>query len=176
VKGRTIVRRFNIGTPFRRMVKSTRYRKPRYTARTLLNAPVLRDATLREVKTVVKRECERLCKKEPSPSYLRSGSVQSLKEFEWKEVISELCEKAPVLISILETAAKASQARPSQVTMIAMAAAILLKARSKMMCKVQMLVASLLYAGHAAKRVSASYMQMYIEAACTCTYAVNHVN
>lgn len=70
---------------------------------------MLRDATLREVTNVVKRECEALCRKDRVPSYLKS-------------------------------AAKSSETGSIQVTMIAMAAAILLKARSKRMSKVQTLV------------------------------------
>ena len=72
MKVRTIVCRLNIGTPFRSMVKSTRYRKTRYTARTLLNAPTLEGERL---------YCTVLCKVEPSPSYLHNASVQPLKDF-----------------------------------------------------------------------------------------------
>lgn len=158
MKGRAIVRKYKISTPFRRMVKSTRYRKPQYTARTLLKAPVLRDATVREVTNVVKRECEALCRKKMLPSYLYTAPVQSLKEFDWGKLMHELHEKAPVLTSVLENAAKSSEMDSTRVTMVGMAAAILLKARSKRMCKVQTLVASLLYAGHAAKAVSENYM------------------
>ena len=155
MKGKRVVRRYNVSTPFRNVVKSTRYRKPRYTARKVLNIPQLRDATLSEVKAVVNLECESLCREKPSPSYLRSASVQSLNVFEWKEVIRELFERAPVLTSNLEAAAQ-PLSHLSPVPMIGMAAAVLLKARSKNMCKVQLLIASLLYAGHAAKRVSIS--------------------
>ena len=135
-------------------MKFTRYRKPRYTARKLLHAPQLRDATLAEVRAVVNLECEQLCNKKPVPSYLRNASVQSLKEFEWKEVMRELQERAPVLATILEAAAQPPSRDLCRARMIGMAAAVLLKARSKNMYKVQMMITSLLYAGHAAKRVS----------------------
>ena len=72
MKGRAVVRRYQVTTPFRHMVKSTKYRKPQYTARALLKAPVLRDAALREVMNVVKHECSNLCKRRPSPSLLHS--------------------------------------------------------------------------------------------------------
>ena len=81
--------------------------------------------------------------------------MQSLNVFEWKEVIRELRERAPVLTSILEAAAQ-PLSHLSPVPMIGMAAAVLLKVRSKNMYKVQLLITSLLYAGHAAKRVSIS--------------------
>ena len=154
MRGRTIVRKYKISTPFRRTVKSARYRKPRYTARTFLRTPTLRDATLLEVRSVVKHECEGLCKLKPSPSYLCTAPVQSLREFKWEEVMHELHEKAPVLTSILESVVQVSKSDDSHVAMIGMVAAVLLKARSKRMCKVQTLMASLLYAGHAAKGVS----------------------
>ena len=154
MKGRSIVRKYNVSTPFRNVVKSTRYRKPRYTARKLLNAPQLREAALAEVRAVVNLECEQLCKEKPAPSYFRNASVQSLKEFEWKEIMRELHERAPVLATVLEAAAQPPSRDLCRTPMIGMAAAVLLKARSKNMCKVQMMIASLLYAGHAAKRVS----------------------
>jgi len=101
----------------------------------------------------VLQTCTVLCRVEPSPSYLHNASVQSLKDFKQKKVMSELHEQVPVLISILEIAAKTSEAKASQLIMIAMAAAILLKVRTKRTCKVQTLVVSLLYTGHAAKSV-----------------------
>ena len=54
--------------------------------------------------------------------------------------------------------------------MIGMASAILMKARSKRMCKVQTLVASLLYSGHAAKGVSESYNSKMKQCICDVCY------
>ena len=152
-KGRAVVRRYQVTTPFRRMVKSIKYRKPQYTARTLLKAPALRDATLREVINVVKHECKTICRKSPSPSLLHTTSVHSLKETDWAEIMHELHERAPIFTSILESASNCSRAQTSQFPMLVMAAAILLKARSKKMCRVQTLVSSLLYSGHSSKAV-----------------------
>lgn len=61
------------------------------------------------------------------PSYLYTAPVHSLKEFDWGKLMHELHEKAPVLTSILESAAK-SEINSIRVTMVGMAAAILLKA------------------------------------------------
>ena len=134
-------------------MNSTRYRKPLYTARKLLNAPQLQEAALAEVRAVVNLECEQLCKEKPAPSYFRNASMQSLKGFKWKEIMRELHERATVLATVLEAAAQPPSRDLCRTPMIG-AAAVLLKARSKKMCKVQMMIASLLYAGHAAKRVS----------------------
>ena len=153
MRGRRLIRKYRVGTPFKSVVKSTRYKKPGYAVRTLLKVPKLREATLHEVTKVVKNECNELCKIVPSPSYLRRSSVQSLQEFKWEPVIYDLHAKAPVLTAILEAATQCSQRATPPAGKIAMAAAILLKARSRSMCKLQTLVASLLYAGHASKKV-----------------------
>ena len=106
------------------------------------------------MRAVVNLECEQLCKEKPAPSYFQNASVESHKEFKWKEIMRELYERAPVLATVLEAAAQPPSRDLCRTPMIGMAAAVLLKARSKNMCKVQMMIASLLYAAHGAKRVS----------------------
>lgn len=132
MKGRRILRKYNIvHSPYKRIVKSTRYLKPRYTARTLFKS--LPSETLNEVLSRVKHECELLCKVMPAKSVLRSGSVNELKKMEWGLVLDELKKRAPVLLSILMEAATSGSGAPSP-SIISMAAAILLKARSKNVC------------------------------------------
>ena len=106
MRGRTVVKRYKIGTPFRQVVKSTRYRKPHYTARMLLKASHMRIATLKEVTSVVRHECDRLCRIKRVPSYLYSAPVDCLKDFDWHKILNELHEKAPVFYSILKSSAK----------------------------------------------------------------------
>ena len=64
-------------------------------------------------------------------------------------MIEELHRTAPVLIAILGVAGGSNSKQ-----IICMVAAILLKSRCKHMCKVQMVISSLLYAGHTSKRVN----------------------
>jgi hypothetical protein len=114
-------------------------------------------ATLREVLSRVKCECEALCKIVPSPSALHSASVAELKEMQWELIVDDLKARAPVLLSILTEAASSgsgSLTRTPSPAIISMAAAVLLKGRFKNMCKLQAMVGTLLYAGHASKRVS----------------------
>lgn len=70
--------------------------------------------------------------------------------------------RAPVLLSVLTTAAtggSGSSTRSPPPSVIGMAAAVLLKARSENM--LQAMVGALLYAGHASKRVSACAYTKY---------------
>lgn len=159
MRGRKIVRKYLIHSPYKPMVKSTRYKRPTYTARTLFKNPTLRDATLQEVINVVRRECDHMCKVTPSPSMLRSSTIDSMKEIQWKSMLDDMKARAPVLLSILSAAASrrlggTTKAPPPGI--IAMAAAVLLKSRSNNICKVQAMIGALLYAGHASKRVCIS--------------------
>lgn len=100
MRGRRIVRKYLIHSPYKPMVKSARYKRPTYTARTLFS-----DATLQEVINVVQRECDMMCKLTPSPSMLRSSTISSLKEMQWEPIVNDLKVRAPVLLSILSAAA-----------------------------------------------------------------------
>ena len=92
-----------------------------------------------------------LCRRLPSPSLLRSSLIESLLEFSPRDVQKELSAKASVLLAVLKAAASSCRSEPTQ-AVVAMAAAVLLKSRSKNMCKLQAVVSSLLYAGHPSKR------------------------
>lgn len=149
MRGKQILRKYLIHSPFKSLVKTARYKKLKYTARRLFKSEGMHEATMGEVLRVIRTECELLCKRAPSPSQLRTSSVDSLAQFRWDEVEQELSTKAPTLLSVLRTAARSEATNPA----IVMAAAILLKSRSLCMCKLQTIVASLLYSGHASKRV-----------------------
>lgn len=153
MRGRRIVRKYLIHSPYKPMVKSARYKKPTYTARTLFKNPTLRDATLQEVINVVRRECDTMCKLIPSPSMLHSSTIDSMKEMQWQPILDDLKVRAPVLLSILSAAASRRLGGGTNPANIAMAAAVLLKCRSNNVCKVQAMIGALLYAGHASKRV-----------------------
>lgn len=156
MRGRKIVKKYLLHSPYKQVVKTMRYNRPNYTARNILKSPSLSDATVDEIKDIVKHECEQLCKKTPSPSCLRVAAVKDLSLFKWEHLFEELRNTAPLLTSVLSAAAmEATQAKPS-VTATCMAASLLLRHRCKHMCKIHLMVSSLLYAGHAAKRVSVS--------------------
>lgn len=148
------MRKYLVHSPYK---QTTRYKRPLYTARTLFKTPTLRDATLKELLNTVKHECDVMCKVVPSSSILRSSSVRSLKEMRWESVLDDLKSRAPVLLSVLTaagTGGAGSSTRPPSPSIIGMVAAVLLKARSKNMGKLQAMIGALLYAGHASKRVS----------------------
>ena len=128
------MQKYCVHSPYKRIVKSIRFKKPCYTAHTLFKS--LPNATLREVLNAVRRECESMCKVKPS-SLLRSSSVAELKQMEWASILDELKARAPVLLSIITEAAtsRSGSSRAPLPTIIAMAVAIVLKSRSKNMCK-----------------------------------------
>ena len=131
-----------------------RYNRPKYTARRFLKSHLLSNAAVNGIKGIIKHECELLCKKTPSPSYLRVSAIKDLSTFKWESLFEELQSTAPVIMSILSAAAQEStEAKPNTVA-VCVVASLLLKHRCLHMCKVQMIVSSLLYAGHASKKVS----------------------
>ncbi len=154
MRGRQVLRKYLLKSPYKGVVKSMRYKQPLYTARKLMKLPQLQRAILKEVLQVVNYECECLCKVVPQPSPLRLRSTNQLTHFSWQLLVDELREKAPVLTAILTSAARptASKKEPSK-NIITAAASILLKGRSKRMTTIPTLVAAILYAGHASKRV-----------------------
>ena len=107
-----------------------------------------------EIKHTVEHECEQLCKKTPTPSYLHVAAVNDFSVFKWEPLVKELENTAPMLISVLYAAAEKSTqvTNPSEIA-VCMAASFL-KHRCQHMCRIHLMVSSLLYAGHAAKRVS----------------------
>jgi len=98
-------------------------------------------------------ECVSLCEK-AKPSILR---VKLLTAFHFSTLLRELKQRAPTFLSILKAAATPTKrlSEPSPIV-ICMAAAMLLKQRNQQMCLLQAIVAIILYAGHAAKKVSIS--------------------
>ena len=155
VRGKQILRKYLIHSPYQGVVKTMCYGRPKYTARRILKSPLLSDATIAEIKRTIEHGCINLCKK-TEPSYLRVLDIKDLCEFKWEAFLEQLQSTAPVLTSIISAATRSSAEIKSKSNMVAICvvAALLLKYQCKHMCKVQMIVSALLYAGHAAKRVS----------------------
>ena len=154
IRGRKIVRKYLVRSPYKQVIKTMRYNKPKYTARRILKSPKLNDATVDAIKQTVKHECELLCKKTPVPSCLRLSSIKDLSSFQWEALIKELQSTAPVLTSVLSAAAQVSMQTKPNMMAVCVAASLLLKQRCIHLCKIHMIVSSLLYAGHAAKKAS----------------------
>ena len=110
-KAGKVHRKFCIPSTCKKLVKSIRYRRYPYVARTLLQQPQLKDATLAEIENVIHAECSDLCKLKPKPSELRYlPKAKGLVDFEWKNVESELSKKAPTLTLLLKAAARSKVA------------------------------------------------------------------
>ena len=142
-------------SPYKSVVKSMRYKQPSYMARTLLKSPPLRQATLKEVVNTIKRECVSMCHRLPKPSVLRTGGTTTFKDFNWTIFLKELNAKAPTLLAVLKAACGCDDGSTQKALIpVEAAASVLLYTRSKHLCRVQSFVGSVLYAGHAAKKVS----------------------
>ena len=98
-------------SPYKRIAKTLRYKQAAYTARACLKLPAVRAEALKHITAAVKRECQHLCLRKPSPSILRVKSVDKLKSFSWHAVTQELKQRAPTLLSVLQTAAQSHRLR-----------------------------------------------------------------
>lgn len=136
-----------------------RYRKANYTARKILKSPDISTATIDQITQKVKHECQMICKIKPSPSKFRIEAISDLLDLNWNLMIKELRGVAPVFTAIMEAAASTVRNKPDP-AILCMAGAVLLKSRCKHMSKIQMVVSSLLYAGHASKKVGHAVSQL----------------
>ena len=50
MRGRKIIRKYSLYSPYKQVVKTMRYKQPNYTARNILKSPSISDATLGEIK------------------------------------------------------------------------------------------------------------------------------
>lgn len=152
------MRKYNIHSPFKHVVKTMRYKQAPYTAKAMFKTKELKRATINLVASKVQQECASLCGRMPSKSLFKLSKLKQLKQFDLNALNSELASRAPVLFTILKAAASKSPKQTPRRSMITMAAAVLLKARSQKMCMVQTLVSNILYSGHASKKVSKAYI------------------
>ena len=118
-----------------------------------MKTPQLSEAMLNILKAKIQEECRTMCTNKPTKSLFKICSIDSLKKFDIEALQSELRTRAPTLFTFLSAAGSPTGRRKTQLAMVTMAAAVLLKARSQKMSMLQTLVASILYAGHASKRV-----------------------
>ena len=108
---------------------------------------------LKQIVAAVKSERRRLCQLKPKPSVLCMKSSDEL-----KAVTLELKQRAPScsrVISIKGTPSNVGQTEKEGMKTHAdgMPGAVLPKERNQNMCKPQTIISTLLYAGHASKKV-----------------------
>lgn len=110
---------------------------------------------LKRIGMLVRNELVVLCS-DSTNSILRQQSVSELKEFNWKKLLSELENKAPIFLTILCECTHTRRPRSNRDDVMGMCAAILLKHRFPKMSLVQKIMSLVLYGGHSGKQVSCS--------------------
>lgn len=114
-----------------------------------------------EMINAIKSECYQLVSKK-YPSMLQKKSKKDLVNFSWHLLISELTNRAPLLLSLLSAVADLRMSKKrlnipvSCLPFVGMASAVLLKCRNKHMSAVQHIMSMILNAGHANSRVRCS--------------------
>lgn len=159
---------FMVHTPYKKVVKSLRYKNPSYIAQSILRILVLKQSTLAEVMKVCTPHndhslcinwfcigCEsRMCitvQKEASSIF---ALYDHHKAPPWIQMAPFMCwVKAPTLYKILEAASQRSRSSTSSLIGVLMAAGILLKHRNQQIGLLQTITSIILYTGHASKKV-----------------------
>ena len=127
-------------------------------AKAVLAYADLREAVLRLILEEIETECAVLCQRK-EPSLFRKMEPASLADFRWEILISELEEKAPLLLRIFQLMVSMNDHRNQHkggvqhYPGICMAMAVLLKERNREICGVQSVLSLLLFFSHAEKKV-----------------------
>lgn len=122
----------------------------------------LRDLIFSEFVKQVDQECTNICKRS-LPSLFRKMSTSEVQDFQWKQLVKELQTVAPSLYEMLSAICEHSDHRnqhkrcSAHWPSICMAAAILLKERSREMCGLQGVLSLLLFASRVDKVVCYNY-------------------
>lgn len=117
--------------------------------------PQTRHHILEMIGRIIRSEMTVMCS-DKTGSVLRSQSMQDLKNFKWKKLISELEKSAPVFLQLLRSCTQTRKPRENRDSVIGMCAAIVLKNRFAKMSLLQKILSLVLYAGHCGKQVSQS--------------------
>ena len=117
----------------------------------------LKDADTRKhiihkVGKVVQSEVAALCSGKRK-SVFQCQSKEELTRFKFQDVIHEMQERAPTLLSILLDATKTRRSRPNRTAVITICTAMICKLRRPEMSVAQKILSLILYAGHSAKKV-----------------------
>jgi len=128
--------------------------------------PKISQLMVKEVSCVVHNECSGLVGTK-MPSMLRKKSKSDLMGFHWDQLMTELQERTPTLLTLMSVVADKTWNRktttvPAKCALhVCVACAILMKARNMHMCAVQTIVSLLLNAGHVSSLVSECVSLVY---------------
>ena len=147
------------------LVKGVARKSTTAIAQQAMEHPQVRKKVVTILKRDIQKEIRNLCSK-TNPSILRNSEPESLMNFSWELVTSELRERAPTLHSLLcscievkrrqrrSTKGKKTKSnRPSNTAVMGVCTAILLRHNNVHMNLLQRIVGVLLNAGHASKQV-----------------------
>ena len=127
-------------------------------AKAVLSENDLKEAIIKQVLRELNDECTNLCKKTITSPFC-TIPTDELANFKWKDMVTDIQLKAPLLFTILHGIAARNDHRnvvkvgAAHYPGICTAAAILLKERSRHMCGLQSLVSIMMYSCHAEKQV-----------------------
>lgn len=123
------------------------------------------DLVFYEFVKLIDQECTNICKRS-LPSLFRKMSTSEVQGFQWKQLVKEIQTVAPSLYKMLSTICSHSDHRnkhkhcSTHWPSICMAAAILLKERSREMCGLQGVFSLLLFASRVDKVVCYMHPQI----------------
>ena len=112
----------------------------------------IRSIILNKIGRQLEKEMKKMCSKKVS-SILRSNFSEALKSFKWADLLTELSNHAPVLVSILNACTQTKTFKQNRTATIGFCAAVLLKYRVREMSLVQKLIALIMRAGYCGKQV-----------------------
>lgn len=148
-------------TPSRKAIVKGLVRKQAPTfARTTWSSEKYRTQILRYHSLKLKEEAKTLCSSTGDTCLLRSKLTDSILTIDWEALHRELCDKAPLLMSVLESVTPTKR-QPCKKAALCMCASVLLFAHTKNMSLIQRVISILLYAGHASKQVC--YFKLYMQ-------------
>lgn len=123
-----------------------------------MESPNLKEAIENRICSDISKECKKLCST-ANPSLLRGMTKESMANFSWQTVGTELQNKAPIFTRCILAAADPANSinktyDPVRHPGVYTAAAILLKKRDKAMSLIPYVISSVLKVGKTSKTVS----------------------
>ena len=107
------------------------------------------------ISRILQSELRKLCSVD---SLLKENSTTAFQEFSWNNLIKEIQDHAPLLLSVMTACTKTRSRRPNRNSTIGMYIAMLLQYCYKNMCLVQKILSLVLHAGHSSKQVSLFFL------------------
>ena len=133
-------------------------------AKAVLLVKGVREAITTQFMGILNQECRKVCRKgtptNPESSLFRSVSVDQCARFRWTDMMAELEQNAPLLLSFIQCLVTRSDRRnkskvgAAHFPGICTAVAVILKERNREMCGLQGLLSLLMYSCHCEKQVN----------------------